>query len=313
MKNKGKKLVHGAIALMLVLILFNYIDTREVVDVNQGVTGSEYLFDEVEKTYLSLKYWDSSASKKDIEEWTSYWLTSDNTMSFVGGLSEHRYFRQNQGPAAAFASKIAQKETSHGYFVEAHGKNGEYRYKEGEYLSGLYKYGWYNVDQAIKDNVYGPTEASYQAVVTGAYDDIMDIPHLSSFYRPYYDDMACMIVYEQLLKKANIEPDPILGTDYNPATNTYTYGTVVGETTAVYIAPEIRDMYVGAGAYLKANPDVAEAYGVSFDSEEDYVHWEKFIGIPLKNLVYSHWINYGCKENRRTYPIGHNFYNGNLS
>ncbi len=81
--------------------------------------------------------------------------------------------------------------------------------------------------------------------------------------------------YEKALAKAGIEPDPVNGTDYNPITNTYSYGIPTETCRAIYIKP-VAGGKVDAAVkqYKEAYPDLLAAFG---DNYQAYVlHYLQF-------------------------------------
>ncbi len=121
----------------------------------------------------------------------------------------------------------------------------------------------------------GSADESYKFIV-------VYVPGVSYTYRPIEETLdangnistetACCgwglllpdeaAVYEKALAKAGIEPDPVNGTDYNPITNTYSYGIPTENCTAIYIKPATGDeMNAAVKQYKEAYPDLQAAFG----------------------------------------------------
>ena len=81
--------------------------------------------------------------------------------------------------------------------------------------------------------------------------------------------------YEKALAKAGIEPDPVNGTDYNPITNTYSYGIPTENCTAIYIKPiKGNEGSEARKKYQAAYPDLQAAFGDNVQAY--YLHYFKF-------------------------------------
>ena len=139
----------------------------------------------------------------------------------------------------------------------------------------------------------GPADESYKFIV-------VYVPGVAYTYRPIAETLdangnittetvSCgwsillpdeAAEYEKALAKAGVEPDPVNGTDYNPITNTYSYGIPTETCTAIYIKPVNDEMNAAVKKYKEAYPDLQAAFG------DDMLAY------------YNHYFLYGMYEGR---------------